>query len=308
VICVLSGGVGAAKFLRGLQQIVDPPSIVAVVNVGDDTVLHGLHVSADLDTVTYTLAGQINPDTGWGMRDETWQAMAGLRRYGAPAWFSLGDRDLGTHLYRTTRLRDGAPLSTVTAEIAAAWGIGVRIVPVTDQRLQTRVTVVDEGEIGFQDYFVRRRHDVAITGIRFDGAESCRPAPGVLEVIVEADQLVIAPSNPLVSIGPLLAVPGIRAAVEGRREHNVAVSPIVGDTALKGPADRMMRELGHAPTVVGVAAMYAPLVARLVIDEVDAHHADAVRRAGVEPVVADTIMADDQRAAAVAANVVAALT
>lgn len=306
MICVLSGGVGAAKLLRGLQQIVDPASIVAVVNVGDDIVLHGLHVSADLDTVTYTLAGQINPDTGWGLRDETWHAMDTLRHYRGPEWFNLGDRDLGTHLYRTSRLGDGAPLSTVTAEIAAAWNVDVRIVPVTDDRLETRVTVVDEGEIGFQEYFVGRHHDVAVTGVRFDGASSCRPAPGVLEAITQADELIIAPSNPIVSIDPVLAVPGVREAVEARRNRNVAVSPIVGDVAIKGPADRMLRELGHEATVAGVARLYAPLAARLVIDTVDAHHADAVRRAGIDPIVADTIMADDQRAAAVAGNVLEA--
>ncbi len=306
VICVLAGGVGAAKLLRGLQQIVDPSSIVAIVNVGDDTVLHGLHVSADLDTVTYTLAGEINPETGWGLREETWQAMTVLRRYGGPAWFNLGDRDLGTHLYRTARLRDGAPLSRVTAEIAAAWGVGVQIVPVTDDRLETRVTVVDEGEIGFQEYFVRRRHDVAVTSVRFDGATSCRPAPGVLDAITGADHLIVAPSNPIVSIDPVLAVPGVREAVEARRHRNVAVSPIVGDVALKGPADRMLRELGHESSAAGIARLYAPLAARLVIDTVDAHHADAVHDAGIEPVVTDTMMVDDLRAAAVARNVMAA--
>ncbi len=216
---VLAGGVGAARFLRGLVQATEPSSVTAIVNVGDDTVLHGLHISPDIDTVTYTLAGAINPETGWGLRDETWQAMDMVERYGGPSWFRLGDRDLGTHLYRTGRLSEGAPLSTVTAEIASSWGLEVTLVPATDDRLRTMVTVEGEGEIGFQDYFVGRQHAVAVTDVRFDGADGARPAPGVLDAITNADVVVIAPSNPLVSIDPVLAVRGVRDAVRAARAN-----------------------------------------------------------------------------------------
>ncbi|HSL58961.1 MAG TPA: 2-phospho-L-lactate transferase [Acidimicrobiales bacterium] len=300
LVVTLAGGVGAARFLAGLVRVVDPADVVAVGNVGDDVVLHGLHVSPDLDTLTYTLAGAIDPDRGWGLAGETWQAMDGLRRYGGLTWFNLGDRDLATHLYRTQRRLDGASLSQVTAEIVAAWGIGLRVLPVTDDPLRTMVTVVDEGEIGFQEYFVRRAHAVEVTGVRFDGAHEARPAPGVLDALWAADTLVIAPSNPLVSIGPLLAVPGVRDVVAARRDRTVAVSPIVAGAALKGPADRMLRELGHDASVVGVARLYQDVAATLVIDEADADRADAVEAEGVRCVVAPTIMSDPDAAARLA--------
>ncbi len=299
-VAVLSGGVGAARLLGGLVQVVDPASITAIVNTGDDVVLHGLHVSPDLDTITYTLAGAVNPETGWGLVGETWQAMAMLRRYGGPAWFDLGDQDLGTHLYRTHRLADGATLGQVTAEITTAWGLGLRLVPMSDDPVRTMVTVEDEGEIGFQDYFVRRQHDVAASAVRFDGVEEAAPGPGVLKALAAADRVVIAPSNPVVSIAPVLAVPGIRRAVEARRTDTVAVSPIIAGATVKGPADRLMAELGHEASVVGVARLYAPLAARLVVDEADADLADAVAAEGVEPVVAPTLMSGPPEAAALA--------
>jgi LPPG:FO 2-phospho-L-lactate transferase len=268
--------------------------------------LHGLHISPDLDTITYTLAGAIDPDRGWGLAGETWHAMEALARYPrARTWFNLGDRDLATHLYRTDRLRAGATLSEVTAEIATAWSLGLRLLPVTDGRLQTRVTVVGEGEISFQEYFVQRQHGVPVTAVRFDGAEATVPAPGVLDATAGADRVVIAPSNPLVSIDPVLAVPGVRAAVEARRADAVAVSPIVAGAALKGPADRLLRELGHDASVVGVARLYAPLVATLVIDEADAEHTDAVAAEGLRCVVAPTIMRGPAEAAALARVVLA---
>jgi LPPG:FO 2-phospho-L-lactate transferase len=303
----LCGGVGAARFLRGLVQVVDPTLIVAVVNTGDDTVLHGLHVSPDLDTVVYTLAGAISTERGWGLEGETWAAMEALARYPSRySWFSLGDRDLATHLFRTQRLGDGAALSTVTAEIAAAWGVEVRVVPVTDDRLATVMDVEDEGEIGFQDYFVRRRHSVAVRGVRFAGAGTATPAPGVLDAVGTADVVVICPSNPVVSIGPLLAVAGVRDAVVARRERVVAVSPIVAGAALKGPADRLMRELGHEASVVGVARLYAALAATLVIDEADAALAPAVEAEGMRCVVTPTVMAGPAEAAALARAVIGA--
>jgi LPPG:FO 2-phospho-L-lactate transferase len=304
MIAVLAGGVGAARFLTGLLQVVDPTDVTAIVNTGDDTELHGLSISPDLDTVAYTLAGAINPDTGWGLRDESWQAMAVLRQLGGEAWFQLGDRDLGTHLFRTGRLAAGAALSTVTAEIAAGWGLGLHLLPVTDDRLRTRLTVIDrdgeEREIGFQEYFVQRQHSVPVTAIRFDGADVARPGPGVLAAISEADVVVIAPSNPLVSIGPVLAVPGVRDAVAAARVRTVAISPIVSGAALKGPADRMLRELGHEVSVAGVARLYAELADVLVIDEADAALASSVEAAGVRCEVAPTIMSSPEAAALLA--------
>jgi LPPG:FO 2-phospho-L-lactate transferase len=299
-VTVLAGGVGAARFLAGLVRIHPPGQVWVVGNTADDVELHGLHVSPDLDTVLYTLAGEVNPATGWGLAGETWSAMATLERDGGHTWFRLGDRDLGTHLYRTGRLAEGADLSTITDEMAKAWDIGVRLLPVTNDRLRTMVTVAGEGEIGFQEYFVERRHDVEVEAVRFDGAEAAAPAPGVLEAIAEAGAVVIAPSNPLVSIGPILSVPGVRRAVESRRAATVAISPIVAGAALKGPADRMLRELGHEPSVVGVARLYAPLAATLVIDSADAALAPAVETAGMDCVVAPTIMSDPAAAARLA--------
>ncbi len=289
-VAVLAGGVGAARLLKGLVEVVEPARLTVVANVADDIVLHGLHISPDIDTVVYTLAGAIDPERGWGLAGETWQAMEGLRRYGGVDWFNLGDRDLATHLFRTQRLSEGASLAEVTAEIVAAWGLDLRVLPVTEDPLRTMVTVVDEGEIGFQEYFVRRRHDVAVRSVRIDGAERARPAPGVLEAIDGADRLVIAPSNPIVSIGPLLAVPGVREAVVARRDDTVAVSPIIAGAALKGPADRMLAELGHEASVVGIASLYAEIAGTLVIDEADADKAAAVEELGMRCLVRPTVM------------------
>lgn len=306
--CVLAGGVGAARFLSGLVRVVPPEEVTAVVNTGDDTVLHGLHVSPDLDTVTYTLAGAIDPDRGWGLRDETWHAMEALERYGGRTWFRLGDRDLATHLYRTDRLAAGAPLSTVTAEIAKAWGVGIRVLPVSDDLLRTMVTIADEGEVEFQDYFVRRRHAVPVSSVRVEGADRAEPAPGVLDAIGDARVVVIAPSNPVVSIGPLLEMHQVRAAIAERRHSTVAVSPIVGGAALKGPADRMLRELGHEVSVVGIARLYADVAGTLVIDEADAALTGDVEDAGIRCVVAPTVMSDARRAADLAGLVLEAGT
>lgn len=298
MITVLAGGVGAARLLAGLVQVVPPADITAVVNTGDDLVLHGLEISPDLDTVTYTLAGAIDPERGWGLAGETWQAMETLHRYGGDDWFSLGDRDLGTHLYRTARRHDGATLTEVTADITRAWGLELTVLPVTDGPLRTLLTVADEGEISFQEYFVHRQHGVAVEAVGFDGAESCAPAPGVLAALEAAEHVVIAPSNPIVSIGPVLAVPGVRSAVAARRDDVVAVSPIVAGAALKGPADRLLVELGHESSVVGVARLYAELAATLVVDQADADLADAVEAEGLRCVVAPTIMSSPAAAAA----------
>lgn len=303
---VICGGVGAARMLRGLIQVIPPETVTAVVNVGDDTTLHGLHISPDIDTVIYTLAGQINPETGWGLVDESWQARAMLERLGGLTWFQLGDRDLGTHLYRTHRLAEGAALSQVTAELVAAWDLRLRVLPVTDDRLETRVTTAGEGEVGFQDYFVRLQHDVEVTDVRFVGAAEAAPAPGVIEAIETARTVVIAPSNPIVSIAPVLAVSGVREALARRRESVVAVSPIVAGSALKGPAARLMRELGHDPSVGGVAAAYHDIAATLVVDEADAANAASVEAAGVSCLVTAAIMSTAERAAHLAEAVLGA--
>ena len=317
MITVLAGGVGAARFLSGLTALVDPDEVTAIVNTGDDVELHGLWICPDLDTVTYTLAGAINPDTGWGLAGETWHTLGALSRYerrrpagsrAGATWFGLGDQDLATHLYRTARLAEGAPLSVVVKEIAAAWDLGVRLIPMSDDRVQTMVTIVEGGtpaEVGFQDYFVGRHHDVPVAALRFDGAERARPAPGVLDALDAAEVVVVAPSNPLVSIGPIRAVPGIEPALQAARERVVAVSPIVAGAALKGPADHMLAELGHESSVVGVARLYAPIVATLVVDVADAGRQEEVEAEGVRCVVAPTIMAGPAEALALARTVVA---
>ena len=305
-VAVLAGGVGAARLLRWLVEVVDPSTVTSVVNTADDTVLHGLHLSPDLDTVTYTLAGAIDAARGWGLSGESWAAMAALGRYAtvrpagsaaAPTWFNLGDRDLATHLYRTARLAEGASLTAVTAEIARAWDVAVTVLPMTDARFRTMIGLAepdpDTGarEVAFQEYFVRRHHDVAVSAVRFDhdGAQITSAAAAALE---SAGAVVIAPSNPLVSIGPIRALPGVDELLAARRDSVVAVSPIVGGAALKGPADRMMRELGSEPSVVGVAALYTPVARTLVIDEADAAFAPAVEAYGMRCVVTRTVMSE----------------
>jgi LPPG:FO 2-phospho-L-lactate transferase len=290
--------------LSGLVRVVPGEEITAIVNVGDDMTLHGLSISPDIDTVTYTLAGMDNRETGWGVAGESWAVMDELARLGGEDWFRLGDRDLATHLFRTGRLAAGDPLSAVTAALCARRGIAVHMLPVTDDPLRTRVTLAAPTalgpagtEVGFQDYFVRLAHDVPVHSVRFAGAADARPAPGVLDAIGHADLILVCPSNPVVSIGPLLAVPGVEDALRARRGDVVAVSPIVAGAALKGPADRMLRELGAEPSAVGVARWYASWVGTLVIDEADAASAAAVEAEAVRCVVAPTVMSSPERAA-----------
>jgi LPPG:FO 2-phospho-L-lactate transferase len=303
MIAVIAGGVGAARMLRGLLQVIDASEVTAIVNVGDDLVLHGLHISPDLDTVTYTLADAINPDTGWGLANESWQSRTMLEQYGGISWFGLGDRDLGTHLYRTQRLLEGADLATVTAEIIVAWNLGLTVLPATCDPLRTMVTLAADDpagtntpnltagtEISFQEYFVQRHHSVPISNVRFAGAEDSTPAPGVVEAIESAELIVIAPSNPLVSIAPVLAVPGISDALVQRRKDVIAVSPIIAGAALKGPADRMLDELGHDASVLGVAALYKEFASTLVIDTADDSLQSAVESFGLNCIVTETIM------------------
>jgi LPPG:FO 2-phospho-L-lactate transferase len=307
MIAALSGGVGAARLLRGMVQVVPPSEITAIVNTADDTVLHGLHVSPDIDTVIYTLAGAINPDTGWGLAGDTWTVMESLGHLGGITWFNLGDRDLGTHLYRTQRLGEGASLGEVTGELARAWGVEVTILPVTDEPLRTRLQLASGPEVGFQEYFVRLRHDVPVTAVRFDGSGDARPGPGVLEALDKAEVIVVCPSNPVVSIDPLLAVPGVLDQLALRRDRTVAVSPIIAGAALKGPADRLLAEMGFESSVVGVAKWYASWVGTLVIDEADADLAAAVEAQGVRCVVAPTVMSSVEVAARLSRTVLDAV-
>jgi LPPG:FO 2-phospho-L-lactate transferase len=303
MIAVLCGGVGAARFLAALAHVVDPSDTVGIVNTADDTVLHGLAISPDLDTVTYTLADAIDPDRGWGLSDESWRAMEALQRYAkvrpqrsaaAPTWFNLGDRDLATHFYRTARLGEGATLSEVTAEICAAWQVRQRLVPMSDQPVSTVVTLADGGDVSFQEYFVKLHHGVPITAVRFVGASVATLAPGVEGILKSAECVVIAPSNPIVSIGPIRALAEVDPMLAARRASVVAISPIIGGAALKGPADRMLNELGHDASVVGVARLYAPVAATLVIDPVDAHLAPAVEDAGMRAVITPSVMSSPE--------------
>jgi len=288
-VVVLSGGVGAARFLDGLVHVVAPERVVAVVNTGDDAEFWGLHVSPDLDIVTYTLAGLIDEARGWGLRGDTFNLLDQIGRYGRETWFSLGDRDLAAAVHRTERLRRGAALSAVADDLRRALGLRLRILPMSDQRVATRIRTPG-GWLAFQEYFVKRRQQDEVLEVAFDGIEAARPAPGVLEAIAHAAAILLAPSNPIVSVGPILAVPGLRDAVRSSSAHKVAISPIVGGQTLKGPADRMLRGLGHAVSPVGVARLYHDLVDTLVLDEVDAALADEVRALGIGAVVAQTVM------------------
>ena len=310
-ICVLCGGVGAARMLRAMTSVIDPARIDAVVNTGDDTVMHGLHISPDIDTVIYTVANAIDPDRGWGLIDETWRAVEALGRYATTrpdtsmagaTWFGLGDADLATHMYRTGRLAEGARLTTVTDEIQRAWDVAVRVLPMSDEPSPTEVTLGGDHtgqRVAFQDYFVRLRHEVPVTDIHL-GAADVSATPEVCEAIDNAELVIIAPSNPLVSIGPVMAVNGVRKRLEQRRDTVVAVSPLVGGAALKGPAADMMRDAGLRSDAAGVATLYAPVAATMVIDTVDADLAGDVRAAGCTSVVTDTVMADPQVAARLA--------
>jgi LPPG:FO 2-phospho-L-lactate transferase len=304
MLVALAGGVGAARFLRGLVRVVPPEAVTVIVNTADDEVFHGLYVCPDLDTVTYTLAGAEHPEQGWGLAGETFVTMDALDRYGQDTWFRLGDRDLGTHIFRTERLAEGATMSEVSREIAQAWGVVPRLLPMTDERVATRVTVRrDDGRnetLAMQEWFVRERATPPVVAVDFDGIEAARPAPGVLAALEAAESILVCPSNPVISIGPILAVPGIREVLSRRRDRVVGVSPIIAGAPVKGPADRLMGPLGMEVSCVGVARAYAGFCGTLVIDSGDEHRAREVEAAGVRAVVADTLMTDARVAAALA--------
>jgi LPPG:FO 2-phospho-L-lactate transferase len=295
-IAVLAGGVGGARFVQALTEVVRPSDMTMIANVGDDLEVHGLHVSPDLDTLLYTLAGLCDEERGWGRADETWNARDTIERLGGETWFQLGDRDLGLHLVRTDALRRGEPLSAVTERIARTVGLQLALLPATDDRLRTRIRT-PAGEFEFQEWFVARGHADRVDQVLYDGAAEARPAPGVLEALEAAELIAIAPSNPFVSIGPILAVDEIRAVVERRRERVVAVSPLIGGRAVKGPAEAMFQSLAGGTGAAQVTDCYKGLIGALVIDEADADDAAAVAERGVRPLVTRTLMSEpDARA------------
>lgn len=288
-VAILCGGLGGSRLVDAVARAADPDAVTAIGNVGDDLEILGLHVSPDLDTVLYTLAGLLDEGRGWGVRDESYNALGQAGALGGETWFTLGDRDIGLHLVRTERLRNGEPLSRVTVELAAALGVSVRLLPATDDLLRTKVAT-DAGELDFQTWFVGRRHADPVRGVRYEGAERARPAPGVLEAIREADAVLVAPSNPFVSIRPILAVPGIEAALRAAGAPVAAVSPLVDGRAIRGPLAGMMQTLGHEPTALGVARLYAGLADVFVLDRADAALASRVEALGLRPVVCETVM------------------
>jgi len=288
-VVALAGGVGAARFLDGLTRVIEPERVLIIGNTADDAEIHGLHISPDLDTVTYTLAGLANPRHGWGIRGDSFRCLEALGRLGADAWFQLGDLDLATHLYRTGRLRQGATLSAVTAEITAALKVRSTLVPMSNERVRTRICT-PSGELEFQTYFVKRRARDRVTAVRYEGASGAAPAPGVLEAIANADAVILCPSNPFLSVGPILAVPGIREALQRIRGRVAANSPIVGGRALKGPAARMMKSMCLRASAAVVAKLYQDVAGVFVLDEVDRKQALQVEALEMRAVVTNTIM------------------
>lgn len=302
-IAVLCGGVGAARFLSGLVNVVDPSGVTAIVNVADDDEFHGLHVSPDIDTVLYTLAGVVDEVQGWGRRDETFHAQEELARLGEDVWFRLGDRDLAAHIHRTRLLRSGTSLTDVVDGMRTALGIRARILPATDERERTMVRTAD-GWIAFQEYFVKRRTADQVHELRFE--PEAAPTAQARAAIADADIVVIAPSNPFVSIGPILALVDMRDAIRAARAKVVAISPIVGGAAIKGPAAAMLASLGHEVSAVGVARIYADLASAFVLDEQDRALVPAVERIGLRAEVTATVMRDARSRAALAEAVIAA--
>lgn len=287
-IVALAGGVGGAKLAHGLALILPAEDLTVVVNTGDDFEHLGLYICPDLDTVCYTLAGLANPETGWGRLDETWRAIENVERLGGPGWFQLGDRDLGTHLERTRRLRQGQALSEITRDFCNAWGLPHTILPMSDQPVATIVETVEQGELPFQEYFVHRKCEPRVRGFRFDGIESALPAPGVVKAIQQAEAVVFCPSNPWVSLDPILAVAGLRSQLESKKV--IAVSPIIGGQTVKGPAAKMYAELGIQPSALAVADHYHDLLTGFVMDKIDAEMENGVQNLNLRTLVTQTLM------------------
>jgi LPPG:FO 2-phospho-L-lactate transferase len=304
-LTAIAGGTGAAKLLRGLVAACPRHELTVIGNTGDDAEIWGLHVSPDLDTVMYALAGRLDATRGWGLAGETFRCLEAMGDLGAETWFNLGDRDLATHLFRTRALREGMPLSVVTAELCAHLGAAARILPMSDEPVRTRVRTPD-GWLTFQEYFVREKAQVRVLDVEYAGARAARPAPGVLEAIREAERVVVCPSNPVTSVGPVLAVPGIADALGAARGRVVAVSPIVGAAAVSGPAGELMRARGLPVSPIGVAAAYAPWLSALVIDRSDAARVHELVGLGLRAVLADVVMTDREREVALAQVVLTA--
>jgi LPPG:FO 2-phospho-L-lactate transferase len=301
-VTLLAGGTGGAKLAHGFQQVLAPGELTVIVNVADDAELYGLRISPDVDTVLYTLAGLANEETGWGIGGDTWTALGMLDRYGEPTWFRVGDADLATHVRRAHLLADGASLTDATRSMADGLAVPSRILPATDDRLRTLLQT-DEGELEFQDYFVRLRQEPEVRGVQFDGLDRARPTDEVLAAVESAELIAIAPSNPVVSVEPILALAGVREAIRSAGERGtprIAVSPIVAGAALKGPADRMLASLGHEATALGVARMYAGLIDTFVLDEADAPLARQVEELGLQALVLPTVMRSDADRASLA--------
>jgi len=313
-VAALAGGIGAGKFLRGLARVVPGPDLTVIVNVADDVLVHGLHVSPDPDSVTYWLGGVFDRERGWGRDGETFRTTEELRGLGAEdAWFGLGDLDMATHLFRTRLLAEGVSLSEVTRRIATRFGVTARLLPVSDDPVTTRIDCVDHGtgealDLHFQEYWVRRRAADRVVGVRYDGAASAAPAPSVLEAVGAADAVVLCPSNPVVSIGPILAVPGVREAVAARRERCVGVSGIVGGAPVSGMADKLMPAMGIEVSAAGVAEHYRELVSGWLVDDADRELVGTVQALGLRAAAVDTIMTDDERAERVARAALELLT
>jgi LPPG:FO 2-phospho-L-lactate transferase len=299
MIAVLAGGVGGSRFLQGLAAVVPPQDVVAIVNTADDEEFFGLHVSPDPDIVTYALAGIVDEERGWGIRGDTFRWLESMRRFGHDTWFNIGDRDLATHIYRTRRLREGATLTQAAGELAERLGVRTRVLPMSDDRVRTTVET-DAGPLAFQEYLVRRRAQDPVRDGRFEGIERARPAPAVLESLAAAESVVIAPSNPVASIGPVLALAGVRDAVRDRRERVVAVSPIVAGRSLQPPAAEMLAGLGHDVSALGVARLYAGVAGAFVLDRQDVALAPAIAELGMTPVVTNTLMRDSDAKRALA--------
>jgi LPPG:FO 2-phospho-L-lactate transferase len=288
-ITALAGGVGASKLLLGLYEVMNPTDLTIIVNTGDDILLHGLKISPDLDIVTYTLAGIVDASKGWGYRGETFHALKRLAAFGRPNWFNLGDRDLATHIHRTAMLAEGKTLSQAADFIRTALGVKSRVLPMSDSPIPTIIDS-NEGPLHFQEYLVKRRAEPVVRGIRFAGVQSALPAPGVLEVIRDAERILVCPSNPLISIGPILAVQRIRDELRAHKEKVFAVCPIVGGKSLKGPSDKMLAQLGHEPTALGVAKLYADFTGTFIIDPADKSQSAAISALGMKVVVLPTVM------------------
>jgi LPPG:FO 2-phospho-L-lactate transferase len=300
-ITALAGGVGGAKLVSGLALVLQPQDLSVIVNTGDDFIHLGMRICPDLDTVCYTLAGIANPETGWGRVNETWNVYSNLTELGMPNWFKLGDNDLATHIARTVRLSQGWNLSQITSELCLRWGVNVQVFPMSDDFIET-VVVTDDGDLGFQEYFVHQECRPIVKEIKFQGVEHSLPAPGVLNAITQADAVVICPSNPWVSIDPILAVPGIRATLEGKLV--LSVSPLIGGKAVKGPAAKMFIERGINPSPFAVAEHYGSIIDGILIDRVDAQFVEKINALGIHPVVTDILMPDQYARGRVASELI----